>query len=292
MGICESIVNSLYDALFFLDRNGKFLFWNNAAQAITGYEKEEILGSVYPNSPLKFGDENGKIPTLEHCPIRLTLNDGNIRKEEMYMSHKAGYRVPCTLKITPLRNVEGVIAGVIVIFVDNFTRVLEYEKMKALAKMALFDTLTGVPNRQYMDMKFGDLVEKRDHTQKEFGAMIIAIDNLKSYTGNLGSRVLKTIARTIHDNITEQSFMGRWEREFFLILMDPANQSIMSNLASRIKMNIKNAAFKDGDYIVNMSVSIVGTMSLPNESKEALMDRLFRKLNKTREEGIGHISID
>ncbi|MCX8094460.1 MAG: PAS domain-containing protein, partial [Candidatus Goldbacteria bacterium] len=39
------ILDNLYDAIYFCDTDRKIIYWNKAAEKLTGYKKEEILNT-------------------------------------------------------------------------------------------------------------------------------------------------------------------------------------------------------------------------------------------------------
>lgn len=40
----KEIMDKLYDGVYFVDTQRKILFWNKAAETITGFKKEEVIG--------------------------------------------------------------------------------------------------------------------------------------------------------------------------------------------------------------------------------------------------------
>ena len=40
-----TIINNLNDGVYFVDLDRRILFWNKAAERITGYSADEIMGS-------------------------------------------------------------------------------------------------------------------------------------------------------------------------------------------------------------------------------------------------------
>jgi PAS domain S-box-containing protein len=54
------LLDSLYDAVYIVDRERVILYWNHAAEQITGFSAAEVLGHSCKDGILNHIDENGK----------------------------------------------------------------------------------------------------------------------------------------------------------------------------------------------------------------------------------------
>lgn len=75
-----TILNNLRDGIYFVDNKRKILFWNKAAQEITGYAPDEIVGKECQFSSLNHIDEKGHPLCTMGCPLFSTLIDGQQRQ--------------------------------------------------------------------------------------------------------------------------------------------------------------------------------------------------------------------
>jgi PAS domain S-box-containing protein len=55
------LLDSLYDAVYIVDRERVILYWNHAAEQITGFSAAEVLGHSCKDGILNHIDENGKL---------------------------------------------------------------------------------------------------------------------------------------------------------------------------------------------------------------------------------------
>ena len=66
-----TLLDNLYDGVYFVDRDRRITFWNKAAERITGFTKAEVLGKRCADNLLRHVDERGN-PLCEGacpCPI-------------------------------------------------------------------------------------------------------------------------------------------------------------------------------------------------------------------------------
>ena len=75
-----NIINNLRDGIYFVDMERRILFWNKAAEQITGYSAEEIVGKQCQYSKLNHIDELGRPLCMIGCPLFATLGDGQQRQ--------------------------------------------------------------------------------------------------------------------------------------------------------------------------------------------------------------------
>ena len=54
------IINNLQDGVYFVNTDRSIQFWNKAAEEITGYTAEEIVGKQCQNSNLSHIDDQGR----------------------------------------------------------------------------------------------------------------------------------------------------------------------------------------------------------------------------------------
>jgi PAS domain S-box-containing protein len=104
----------------FIDLQGKIIYWNAAAERLTGYMAPEVLGRAYRGDLLVHCKDN-TICTEEQCPVLEALHDGNAVAANLFLRHKDGHRLPIRVSAFPLRNASGEVSGVSEIF-DTYSR--------------------------------------------------------------------------------------------------------------------------------------------------------------------------
>ncbi len=108
----ESIVERAGDAISVIDWDGRVLYWNEGAEQIYGYKKEEILGKkfsqfLYPRDE-KLKTEEEKL--MGQLMARVKKGEV-IPNVEVKRQTKEGKEIIISTTISPLRNAEGRIVG-------------------------------------------------------------------------------------------------------------------------------------------------------------------------------------
>jgi len=118
----QSILNSIVDGVFTVDNDWQITSFNPAAERITGYKKEEVLGkSCHLMLKSQVCDRN--------CPLRKTIETGkSISNVEIDIVSKGGDNIPISVSTSLLIDENGAIIGGAETFRDlTILRKLKYE---------------------------------------------------------------------------------------------------------------------------------------------------------------------
>ena len=106
------ILESIADGVFTVDRNWKVTSFSRAAERITGWSREEALGSSC--SDIFRSDYCG-----EDCPIAMSLYSGQpVASQIITITSKEGRKIPVSVTASPLTDNEGNIIGGVETFRD------------------------------------------------------------------------------------------------------------------------------------------------------------------------------
>jgi PAS domain S-box-containing protein len=108
----ESIVEKAGDAISVVDLDGKVIYWNEGAERIYGYKKEEVLGKnlsdfLYPKETQSRADEERFVAGL----MARVKKGEVISNIEVKRQTKEGREIITSMTISPLRDAEGRIIG-------------------------------------------------------------------------------------------------------------------------------------------------------------------------------------
>ncbi len=149
----EKLLDSLYDGVYFVDRERKITYWNHGAEQLTGYPRDEAVGRHCFDNFLVHVDGEGCALCFGGCPLAATIADGQRREAEIYLRHKLGHRLPVSVRATPIRDSAGNIVGAVEVFNDISAKKTVERRASELERLAFRDVLTGLPNRRYIELK-------------------------------------------------------------------------------------------------------------------------------------------
>ncbi len=210
----KSLLDNLYDGVYFLDRERSIQYWNKGAERITGYSRSEVEGSHCWDNILMHVDSEGKSLCQDRCPAWKTMEGAIPSEAEVFLHHKNGHRIPVSVKVTPIRDETGVIVGAVEIFRDNSEKLASLSLIEELQEKAFQDTLTRLPNRRYMDRYLMSKLDESSRYDWTFGLIFLDIDHFKAindtYGHDVGDEALMMLARTLSHSSRSFDTVGRW----------------------------------------------------------------------------------
>jgi len=169
------VLDALFDGAYCVDRSLRITSWNAGAEQVTGFSREEVLGTRCSDNLLMHVDAEGRGLCRGGCPLGQTVRDGEIRESDIFLRHKQGHRVAVRLRTVPMRDATGEIVGALEIFTDRIEPARLSTRLAELERLAMVDTLTELPNRRYLDMSLESRLSELERYGRPFGVVMIDI---------------------------------------------------------------------------------------------------------------------
>jgi diguanylate cyclase (GGDEF)-like protein len=211
------------------------------------------------------------------------------------LHHKEGYRLPVFIRATPIRDADGRIVGAIEIFNDNTANIAYRQRIEALEKEALLDSLTGLVNRRFIEMSLNSKLSEMVRYRSSFGVLFIDIDNFKSindlYGHDVGDEVLKMVAKTALNTARVFDIIGRWGGEEFVGLIANVNEEQLHAIAQRHRVLIEQSNFSRLTHVIKVTVSIGAALVQPGDTMETLLKRADQAMYESKASGRNRVSM-
>jgi len=292
----KTILDNLYDGVYFVDPERRINYWNKGAERITGFKGDQIIGKRCMDNVLNHVTENGTLLCLHGCPLHATMQDGNPREAEVYLHHADGHRVPVLIRTSPIRNDAGEIIGAVESFSDNSALLRTRRRVFRLEQTVLLDPLTGIGNRRFIEMRLQSALSEFQQHRIPLGALFIDIDHFKDvndrYGHNTGDRVLRMIADTIQINIRQDDTVARWGGEEFVVLLAGVDLQGAVKTADKLRTLIENSQFPLGAEQVHVTVSIGVAMARFEDDQVSFLRRADQNMYQSKLAGRNRISSD
>ncbi len=292
----EQIVENLHDGLYFVDTNRTITYWNKAAERISGFSAEEVVGRSCSDNMLTHVDQEGNSLCKGMCPLAETITDGKLREAHVYMHHKNGHQVPVSVRVSPLRDKDGTITGAIELFADISNLVANELHVKELKKLSYLDSLTQLANRRYIEKELQGRFDEKARYNTSFGVLFMDLDCFKTvndtYGHDAGDKVLQFVANTLAGNSRPFDLYGRWGGEEFIGILRNVNAREVEILANRMRSLIEKAYMMYAGEKLCVTVSIGATLVRDPDSVESLLKRADLLLYKSKAAGRNCVTMD
>jgi diguanylate cyclase (GGDEF)-like protein/PAS domain S-box-containing protein len=220
----QLLLESVGDGIYGVDLNYCATFLNPSAQAMLGFTEAEVIGR---NQHGLFHHHlpDGRAYPAEQCPVRLTLEDGQVRREENeWFWHKNGMGFPVSMTVTPLVE-NGIRVGAVVIFQDVSERKANEARIHDLA---FYDPLTRLPNRRLLLDRLG-LALPASARRDSYGAVLfLDLDNFKVLNDTrgheFGDLLLVEVARRLMSCVRAQDTVARLGGDEFVVMLEDLDE--------------------------------------------------------------------
>lgn len=292
----KNVLLALTDGVYVVDLERKILFWNTAAERLTGYNAADVLGKRCADNVLCHVNSEGGELCLKGCPLTSTMQDGKLAEAAVFLHHKNGHRVPVTVKASPITDHNGNIIGAVEFFsltvsCDSFSLELEELRQKAIR-----DRLTGINNR-----RFGEIaLEKESYRSKKnntsYGILFADIDHFKNVNDtwghSVGDDVLRMVAKSLSSGLRSADTISRWGGEEFLVILPTINRQELAAVGERLRMLVEKSWLEYEGTTIKVTASFGGAITYKGEESKSVLQRADSQLYYSKNNGRNLVSID
>jgi len=156
------------------------------------------------------------------------------------------------------------------------------DTVQSSIEMAVFDQLTGLHNRRFMDMHLATMMEQAAGRNKPLSLLVLDIDFFKkvndTYGHDAGDDVLKTFADRVKRVVRSADLLCRMGGEEFVIAMPDTPGDTALKVAERIREMICDEMFpiNNGTREIKVTVSI----GLAERGKELVSDAIIKRADR------------
>jgi diguanylate cyclase (GGDEF)-like protein len=136
------------------------------------------------------------------------------------------------------------------------------QKRRLYERAAMFDGLTGIHNRRWLDETLHRLVGRQRAGSGTLSISLIDVDHFKQfndrYGHSAGDHVLTTVASTIAANLRPTDLVARFGGEEFVILFPDTAVAEAASAAERVRIAVsaKDTAMPDGTVLPRVTISM------------------------------------
>jgi diguanylate cyclase (GGDEF)-like protein/PAS domain S-box-containing protein len=255
--------------------------WNQAAEKIFGYKREQMLGhhaaelvTAEGRAAMKaLWDDLGSHPD----GVRTTTN--NLTMD--------GRTIICDWFAAPIYDANRVMVGMAAIINDITERT---HSDKSTQYQASHDALTGLPNRRMMQERLAQSIAQAKRAQRHVAVLYLDLDRFKLINDTLGHEagdsVLRTVAQRLSLSVREEDTVSREGGDEFIVTLPNLIDVEHARVVAEKILKALSAPFEIGEHRFNISASI-GVSFFPDNAEDAttLMRHADTAMYKAKEAG-------
>ncbi|HEY3729352.1 MAG TPA: EAL domain-containing protein [Solirubrobacteraceae bacterium] len=222
----RAVIESSLDSVIAIDRHGRVLEFNPAAERTFGYRREDALGRELADLI---------VPPESHESCRRSLvrsfehDDWPLlgRRVETTALRADGTRIPVELALTLVRRSqeEGLIGSEEGPVLYGFVRDISERRRgeEQLTYLAYHDPLTGLPNRILVEQQLDLAVARARRARGSVVMMFVDLDDFKEVNDRLGhatgDRLLAAVATRLRGVLRDSDLLARQGGDEFIVLL-------------------------------------------------------------------------
>jgi len=288
----KQVLDHLAEGVYFVDPERKILYWNQAAEQISGFSAGEVLGSHCFNQVLNHVDDQMQPLCTEHCPLTKAMQSRQSTSERAFLHHKNGHRVPVNIKVNPVISPAGEVIGAVEIFSDA-TPFLELESLNGeLQRMIRIDPLTRIPNRKaFFETLQQEMLRFRRYGTP-FAVIFSDIDFFKEVNDRFGhktgDRTLQWFARELQSGLRRVDMISRFGGEEFLMLLPATSAVAACSTAEKLRAQVSANTCPETGKILTASFGVAAVET--EDDPESLVERADRALYRSKKNGRNQVT--
>jgi diguanylate cyclase (GGDEF)-like protein/PAS domain S-box-containing protein len=291
----RELLDRLDDCVYFVDRDRRLLFWNKAAEELTGFARSEVVGRLCPDNILCHADVNGRVLCSDRCPLEHVMTTGKSDEVDVFLHHKDGHRMPVRAKSFPILDAQGRAVGAVEVLNDRRARIEQAERIKELERLALVDQLTRLPNRRHFDEHLGHRLAEWQRHGRPFGVLMMDVDRFKQVNDEcghlLGDAILKLVARTLQANCRSFDIVARWGGEEFGAIISHVNAPQLVLVAEKFRAMVAASDLRLPGQAFGITISVGATTAQANDTVMTLLKRADQALYQAKHQGRNRVCV-
>jgi diguanylate cyclase (GGDEF)-like protein/PAS domain S-box-containing protein len=294
-GLHKRLLDQLHDAVYFVDTERRILYWNEAAERLTGYSRDEMLGRSCFDGLLDHVDRTGCQLCHRDCPLVHSMAHGRPVSERLFLRHKDGRRISVEVRIMPVRDDEGSVIGGVEVFRDVTSAVAVESAYRQTREEADRDPLTGLANRRYLDRMLAHCLEDLGRSGQPLCLIMADLDHFKQINDTwghaVGDRALIGFAATIQNQCRSMDLVARYGGEEFVVLLPGRRLETAVQIAERLRTSAARATPEElGGRLLTASFGVAEAR--PGETASMVLGRVDAALYRAKSLGRDRVEVD
>lgn len=258
----KTLIDNIKEVVFQMDNSGTFVFLNRAWSNTTGFSVEEVLYKNFIDYIHQ--EDRKKVLRLNESLMRLQEKS---HISEVRLLTKGNEYLSVEIFLKALIDDRGKVKGLIGSIDKNYLKETLEKKSLLLKKaedeilyMTYYDSLTKLPNLQYLKRIFGSKQFKDGFNNENLALLYIDIDRFKNINDTLGydigDKLLIEISNKLkHKLQNEKNMVVKGSGDEFIILSEFDNKMEVDDLLENVLKIFKKPIMVNG-YELFVSVSI------------------------------------
>jgi diguanylate cyclase (GGDEF)-like protein/PAS domain S-box-containing protein len=287
--IYRTVLDTLQTGVYIVDRNRRIRFWNEGAEQITGYLRQDVVGRFLREHFFASADSTKDIDSDSEDPINLAFRDGKPSIMDVSILHKDGYRIPIVLRTHPIRSARGEVVGAAESFEKNRSASEWSRRQSGIVDLSCLDGITGLASRSSMETRLSECLTTFEEHNIPFSILLVQVDQLEQFRSSRGPGVVPTIlrivAQSLENCVRPTDTVGCWDHNQFIAILVECRQSEVLLVGERVRKMISRAEIEWWGDTFTITSPVGGAGCRPGDEIETIIARAAASLKESIAQG-------
>ncbi|HET6818716.1 MAG TPA: EAL domain-containing protein [Mycobacteriales bacterium] len=279
----RAILAAAQEGVWVVDAEGRTLFANEAMADILGVAIDRLrAGAIW-----EFVDEETRGFLRTALQARM---QGTAGRYELEFTRLDGVQRTLSISAAPLYGETHEVRAAVGMCMDITERRRQESELRA---HALYDSLTGLPNRHLLSDRIAQACDRFERTGDDMSVLFIDIDRFTLVNDNFGhdaaDAVLEKVARRLEAVCRDDDTLGRFGSDEFVVVCPGTDSYIGMRVAEAMRATF-DEPFNIGDAEVTLSAS-VGVASTQKVGSDDLLRAADRAAQRAKLNGRSRIEL-
>ena len=243
--IALTTLEAINDSVITMTADGEISYVNPAGEAMVGKSASELLGADISTIP--FSESASNQAGLKEIESKLSEGTPTTLNElDLQASNCNSIQVDCAF--SPFSEEQTTTGGVLVMRDVGQERALT----RKLEHLATHDSMTGLMNRYFFELKLEELVDGAKNRGEQHGVCYVDLDQFKIVNDtcghNAGDKLLIQLANHLKENCRPNDVLARLGGDEFGILIKDSDETECESIARRIHDTFQSFYFISGEH--------------------------------------------
>jgi diguanylate cyclase (GGDEF)-like protein/PAS domain S-box-containing protein len=258
--LAQVTLHSIGDGVITTDSEGRVEYLNPVAEQYTGWTTEQARGRPLTEIYRVIDERTGKGLEPLGAPNGAATPDDTGAAVSVRLLDRNGRECPIRYSHAPIRDREGSVLGMIVVFHD-------ISQIRAMAQQLLWqashDALTGLVNRREFERRLTELIDTARTQGREHALMFMDLDNFKAVNDTCGhtagDELLRQLTSVMLARMRGSDTLARLGGDEFAAALEtcPFDQAVRIANAMRETVREFRFVWEDKTFTVGVSIGLV-----------------------------------
>lgn len=278
MALLEAALDSLPDGVALLDCEGGVAFWNQAAEAITGYNLAALR------------DSSGVLQRLLDAARAgaAAAGSGGDRGVLVHARHQLGHALPLMARTLTLRNRGDSCLGAAILFHPA-------ERLDALPHGESDQDMDVEASQADLEERLQAEFEDFERGGEVLGVLWIEVDQgpelRKTHGAAACQAMVEKMRRALTAGLRPAEELGRWGDDEFLVIAHERTPEMLAGHARMLAGLARTADFRWWGDRLSLTVSIGAAQAEPGEALAELLRRVRQAMETSVREGGNRVTV-